>query len=635
MAITLERGGGAARSDLASRASAAVLLRTRAFAKARRHTLLVKVLRLALPLGALAGLGFYVLTLGVSWKLGPGRLNVGELQITADDLTMKNPSYFGLTKEGGRYEVRAKRAVMEMSPQAPVKLIDVDGDLVDTNNVVTKLKAKHGLLDNAKSEIELFDGIEIDGSNGLKARLSRARIYSKENRIVSDQPVDVSLPTGRVKGASMTMKTDSKETTFVGNVSVRLLSAPALAGAPQGGSGPGREKEQPVDVKSDNLHVNDAAKTAIFMGSVMARQGDSTLRAPELHVAYEGRAADRLTGTDQPADASQLSRLLATGGCVVTIGTDRRVASDQAQFDAKADTALFSGNVLVNQQKNVLQGQRLFIDRKAGKSRLDAPPDGGPAGRIAATFYQNEPRAGAQPAHKGKAAEAAAALEGGVLGSFKTDPNAPIDIEADTLDIYDTTRQAVFRGNVKSQQGDFIVRTVELIAFYSGRGGLLSNGEEAAGSSAQLTRMEAREQVLVKSKDGQTATGDWATFDVKGNTVHMGDHVVVTRGKDLVQGPRLKIDLTSGTYRFEMEGEPASAPATSASAPQTAPAPPAPADPAARQCPPGKQCVLFYPKEAQERAKESGKKLPPLASPDKAGVGWEPSSSASPVMRGN
>ena len=85
----------------------------------------------------------------------------------------------------------------------------------------------------------------------------------------------------------------------------------------------------------------------------------------------------------------------------------------------------------------------------------------------------------------------------------------------------------------------------------------------------------------------------------------MGDRVVVSRGKDVAQGPRLKIDLTTGMYRFELETEgpaTAAAPATSAAPPQTAPTPPPSTDPAARACPPGKQCLLFYPKEAQDKA---------------------------------
>src|SRR6185295_12299995 len=135
-----------------------------------------------------------------------------------------------------------------------------------------------------------------------------------------------------------------------------------------------------------------------------AVQGDSTLKAPELHITYEGKAAvEQLTGAapQQSGEGSRLSRLVAKSGTVVTIGTDRRVTSEEADFDAKADTALFTGNVVVNQQKNVLLGKRLFIDRKAGTSRLEAPAEGGqPAGRIAATFYQGDQKTGAQAKQK-------------------------------------------------------------------------------------------------------------------------------------------------------------------------------------------------------------------------------------------
>src|SRR5215831_19897577 len=41
------------------------------------------------------------------------------------------------------------------------------------------------------------------------------------------------------------------------------------------------------------------------------------------------------------------------------------------------------------------------------------------------------------------------------------------------------------------------------------------------------------------------------------NTMLMGDDVTVSRGKNVAQGPRLRIDLTTGKYRFEVEGGPA------------------------------------------------------------------------------
>jgi lipopolysaccharide transport protein LptA len=604
------------------------------------------MLRLLLPLVATLCLAYWGITLGIRWKLARAHLGLGAVTVTADDLTMKNPSYFGQTKDGGHYTVRAKKAVVEFNREAPIRLVDIDGDLVQTNAVVTHLKAKHGLMDNTKNELELFDGIEIASSSGLKARLTRAMIYAKENRIVSNQPVEVATPTGRLSGAAMSMRTDTHEATFVGNVKAHLVSG-TQDGEPRPAPGTGGKAPaapQPVDVTADNLYVNDATHNATFMGGVIATRGDTRLKTPEMRITYEGQGAQALAGsTDEPREQGHLSRLVATSGCVLTIGTDRRITSDSADFDAKADTALFTGNVLINQQRNVLQGQRLFIDRKAGKSRLDTPTEGGqPAGRIAATFYQNQP---APSAAKSKAATAAAAVPGNVLGSFKTDPSAPIDIEADALEVYDGVKQAIFRGNVKSQQGDFLLRTVAMTAFYSGQTGL---SDTADGAPAQLTRVEAREQVLVKSKDGQTATGDWATFDLKANTVVMGDHVVVSHGKDVAQGPRLKIDLTTGMYRLEVENAPASAPAVSPAAPRYEPVAQAP-DAAQHACPPGKQCVLFYPKEAQDRVQEKAHEQEKAKALEKARPsgpeadrgptaqhdGWEPSSSASPVLRGD
>jgi LPS export ABC transporter protein LptC len=631
MAITT--GARAAPMGSARRAAPDTRERARAFRLARRHSLLVGMLRVMLPIGAVSVSLIYALTLGVSWQLGPGRLKVGEVQVSADDLTMKNPTYFGLTKDGGRYEVRAKKAIVEFAKDAPIKLVDVDGDLLQTNDVTTKLKAKHGLLDNAKGELELYDGIEIDASNGMKARLSRATVYNKESRIVSKHPVDLWLPTGSVKGASMTLRTDTREATFVGNVKAHLVSAEQPGQAPQP-TPFGRDAKDPVDVSADQLYVNDNDKTALFMGKVVALQGTSTLKTPELHVTYEGKAAvEQLTGTvsQEPGQGSQLSRLVAKNGSVLTMGADRRVSSNRAEFDAKADTALFLGDVVVHQQKNVLHGERLFIDRKAGTSRLETPAeDGQPAGRIAATFYQeSDGKAGAQA--RRKSPNATPTNQEGVMGSFKLDPTAPMDVEADTLDVYDGEKRAVFHGNVKSKQGDFVVRTVELIAFYAGQTGLLATSGEDANRASQLTRVECKQKVLIISKDGQSATGDWAIFDTKANTVLLGDDVTVSRGKDVAQGPRLKIDLTTGMYRFELEQEPpaAQAPAVIASPPLTAPA----ANPAERPCAPGRQCLLVYPKDAMERAKKATDKILPEVPAARSGGGWEPSTSASPAQR--
>jgi LPS export ABC transporter protein LptC len=641
MAMTMEMRGRAAVG------TASASERNQAFRIAGRHTLLVRTLRLALPIVAVCVCAIYLVMLKISWKVGSGRLDVGQVELTADDMTMKNPSYFGTNKDGSHYEVRAKRAVLDLSNQSPIKLMDVDGDLMQPNNVVTKLKAKHGLLDNSKGELELFDGIEIDATNGMTARMSRATVFSKEHRVISKYPVDMSMPTGTVHGATMTMKTDTHESTLVGDVAVHLVPS---AQNGQVSAGFGRDSRQPVDVVSQQLYLNDTEKYALFTGSVVASQGDSVLKSPELRVTYEGKAADQLMAPTKDGKAdpksdgsgSRLSRMVATKGAVVTAGTDRRVSAESADFDAKADTALFLGNVVVNQQKNVLQGRRLFVDRKNNKSRLDSPAEAGQqVGRITATLYQGDTNKAAPTAKpKAATAEAASAVQDGMMGSFKMDPNAPMDIEANTLELFDATKQAVFRTNVKAQQGDMVIRTVEMIAYYTGQAGFGMVGgatDDASKVQSQLTRVEAKEKVLITSKDGQTATGDWATFDVKANTVLMGGHVVVSRGKDVAEGPRLKIDLTTGMYRFEVEGEAAGAAAVQQHQQETVKATTGPAvsssvaeTPTGRTCPPGKQCLLIFPQDAKDRAKGIVKKDAPKAAVDEA---WKPATSGSPVMR--
>jgi lipopolysaccharide export system protein LptA len=70
------------------------------------------------------------------------------------------------------------------------------------------------------------------------------------------------------------------------------------------------------------------------------------------------------------------------------------------------------------------------------------------------------------------------------------------------------------------------------------------------GGSGQIRRMEARGNVVVTQKD-QTATGDRGDFDMRTNTVVLSGKVVVTKGRDVLRGERLVVNLTDGVSRME------------------------------------------------------------------------------------
>src|SRR3546814_13197340 len=58
----------------------------------------------------------------------------------------------------------------------------------------------------------------------------------------------------------------------------------------------GHNTNAPVDVAADRIEVQDRADRAIFSGDVIARQGDMTLSAARLTVAY--RSEERRVGKE-------------------------------------------------------------------------------------------------------------------------------------------------------------------------------------------------------------------------------------------------------------------------------------------------------------------------------------------------
>lgn len=138
------------------------------------------------------------------------------------------------------------------------------------------------------------------------------------------------------------------------------------------------------------------------------------------------------------------------------------------------------------------------------------------------------------------------------FSAYKSSANKPINIEADLLVVDDKAKKAVFRGNVLARQGDFTLRTKELEVTYAAEP---TEGKKGPGNPGQITRIKATGKVLINTRDKQTATSDWADFDVRKQVVTIGGNVVLSQGENVIRGDRLVIDLTTGKSRFEVASE--------------------------------------------------------------------------------
>jgi lipopolysaccharide export system protein LptA len=150
----------------------------------------------------------------------------------------------------------------------------------------------------------------------------------------------------------------------------------------------------------------------------------------------------------------------------------------------------------------------------------------------------------------------------GAFSAYTADSRKPIDIESDALEVDDKKQIAIFTGNVSATQGDFNLRSKELVVTYASAAKTKTAAAAPAaaaaaagplGGSADIKYIEAKGKVFIKSKGDQTATADSALFDVAAQTVTLVGDVVVTQGKNIIKGDRMVIDITTGRTTLLMK----------------------------------------------------------------------------------
>ena len=145
-----------------------------------------------------------------------------------------------------------------------------------------------------------------------------------------------------------------------------LVAAPALA---QGFSAlKGHDNNAPIDISSDHFEAQDRADRAIWVGNVRAIQGDMTMDAARMTVAY-GRAT-------QPGQNPQINRIDASGGVTVVSPTER-AKGNFGIYDLNRKLITLIGNVTLSRGTNTLNGARLVIDLNSGRATVDGNAVGG------------------------------------------------------------------------------------------------------------------------------------------------------------------------------------------------------------------------------------------------------------------
>jgi len=152
---------------------------------------------------------------------------------------------------------------------------------------------------------------------------------------------------------------------------VLVIAAPLSAqeGAGSRMSGLALSGDEPIQIESDRLQVNDEEGKATFTGNVNVVQGDTQMQSGVMTVYYAKDGGSISAGT------SQIDRILVDDR--VYIKTEEQEATaDNGVFDMNADTVELTGErVVLTDGGNVFIGCKLTVFMQTGEARLDSCGD--------------------------------------------------------------------------------------------------------------------------------------------------------------------------------------------------------------------------------------------------------------------
>jgi len=170
----------------------------RAFRSARRHSRMVRIMRIAIPLAVLLGLTAislvtYFNPLRMLSKLP---INIGDLVVSGTKVTMEKPHLSGFTKDARAYEFTADAAKQDLTKPDIVELHNIHAKMAMQDKTTMEMTADLGVYDTKGETLRLETNILLSSSNGYKGRLSEAMVDIRKGNVTSDHPVELEMLQG-------------------------------------------------------------------------------------------------------------------------------------------------------------------------------------------------------------------------------------------------------------------------------------------------------------------------------------------------------------------------------------------------------------------------------------------------------
>jgi len=193
--------------------------------RARRHSGSVRLMRLAIPVGAVATVGVFVLLSYLAPRVAELPISAASMVISGTKITMEVPRLTGYTRDNRAYHVTADAAAQDFTNPSVLELTGIRSTMEMQNNGTVNLTAVAGVYNTKSEQLTLTQHIILISSDGYEAHLTEANADVKKGYVVSEKPVEVFLTNGKLDANRMEVVNSGELLRFGGGVVLDLNGA--------------------------------------------------------------------------------------------------------------------------------------------------------------------------------------------------------------------------------------------------------------------------------------------------------------------------------------------------------------------------------------------------------------------------
>jgi lipopolysaccharide export system protein LptC len=197
----------------------------RAFRAARRHSRMVRILRVTVP----ASVAVMLIIVALATYLNPLRMlaklpiNLDNLVVSGTKVTMEAPRLAGFTHDARAYELSADTAAQDMTKPDIVELRNIRAKVEMQDKSSMEMTAVSGIYDSKGETLKLDQNILLNSTTGYQGRLSEATIDIKKGNVVSEHPVEVKMLQGTLNANRLDIVDSGDLIRFHGGVVMDMM----------------------------------------------------------------------------------------------------------------------------------------------------------------------------------------------------------------------------------------------------------------------------------------------------------------------------------------------------------------------------------------------------------------------------